>query len=171
VAFTLAQQRHRLRRDLDRPHDTQDDLADQLLDAHGTPDRDGRGSEWTAVLFWPRAEFDRLLERWPMLAESYGPDGDEHRTTLQRGLVLWSEAGRTGHWRCSPGASTSWRTIATSRRSHCCPFIVGSQSQVGLDLVCQHGMTPAMCDVLGAVPVAQLGVIELLEQLDDVAPG
>jgi hypothetical protein len=97
VAFTLAQQRHRLRRDLDRPHDTLDDLADQLLDAmHGTLDRDGLEYEWTAVLFWPRAEFDRLLERWPILAESYGRSWDEHRTTVQRGLVLWSESGRTG---------------------------------------------------------------------------
>ncbi|MGH3911645.1 MAG: hypothetical protein ACRDRM_12540 [Pseudonocardiaceae bacterium] len=33
VAFVLAQQRHRLRRDLDLPHDEHDHLADRLLGA------------------------------------------------------------------------------------------------------------------------------------------
>jgi hypothetical protein len=96
VAFTLAQQRHRLRRALDRPHDAHDDLADQLLDAlHDGLDQDEREHQGTAVLFWPQAEFDRLLERWPILAESHGRSWDEHRTRLQRGLVLWSESGHT----------------------------------------------------------------------------
>lgn len=43
--------------------------------------------------------------------------------------------------------------------------------KVGLDLVCQYGSAPALRDVLSARPVAQLGVVELLDQLDDVAPG
>ena len=42
---------------------------------------------------------------------------------------------------------------------------------MGLDLVCQYGSAPALRDVLRAIPVAQLGVVKLLDQLDDVAPG
>jgi hypothetical protein len=48
-----------------------------------------------AVLFWPAAEFERLLTRWPALAEAYGQSWDEHRALVERGLVLWSESGRT----------------------------------------------------------------------------
>lgn len=96
VAFTLAQHRHRLRRDLDLPHDDQDDLADRLLDAlHRAAGNDERDYEGTALLFWPRTEFDRLLLRWPVLADAYGRNWDEHRIALQRGLVLWSESGHT----------------------------------------------------------------------------
>jgi hypothetical protein len=94
VAFTLAQYRHRLRRELDLPHDHHDDLADQLLDAvaeelnpspHDHPP--------IAVLFWPQPEFNNLLERWPPLAEQYGHNWDEHRTHVQRRMVGYSEAG------------------------------------------------------------------------------
>lgn len=92
VAFTLAQYRHRLRRDLDLPHDDQDDLADRLLDAVGDDEQEYEG---TAVLFWPRTEFDRLLLRWPVLAEAYGQNWDEHRAALQRGLMLCRESGQT----------------------------------------------------------------------------
>ena len=96
VAFTLAQHRHRLRRDLDLPHDEQDDLADRLLDAlHDAGGDDEQDYEGTALLFWPRTEFDRLLLRWPVLAEAYGQNWDKHRITLQKALVLWSESGHT----------------------------------------------------------------------------
>jgi hypothetical protein len=96
VAFRLARKRWRLRRGLDLPHDELDDLAEQLQDAAdrvlglGEPDYEG-----TAVLFWPRAEFERLLVRWPELAGSYGSSFDEHRGRLERGLALLAESGET----------------------------------------------------------------------------
>lgn len=99
VVYALAQQRHRLRRDLDLPHDEHDDLADRLQDAvHGVADADDDEDEYegTAVLFWPRVEFDRVVGRWPVLAQAYGHSWDEHRARLQRGLKLWAESGRTG---------------------------------------------------------------------------
>jgi hypothetical protein len=99
VAFSLAQQRHRLRHNLGWPHDDYDELADSLqaavdgtLGADEDEDEDDRG---TAVLFWPAAEFERLLTRWPALAEAYGQSWDEHRAMVERGLVQWSESGHT----------------------------------------------------------------------------
>ena len=95
-AFTLVQYRHRLRRDLDLPHDDQDGLADRLLDAlDDAVDDDEQDYEGTAVLFSPRTEFDRLLARWPILTEAYGQNWDEHRAALQRALVLCWESGQT----------------------------------------------------------------------------
>ena len=97
AAFMLAQQRHRLRRNLGWPHDDYDELADGLQAAVAeTLDEDEDDEQQyngTAVLFWPAAEFDRLLARWPALAEAYGQSWDEHRTRVERGLVLWSESG------------------------------------------------------------------------------
>ncbi len=99
LVFTLARHRHRLRRDLDLPQDEQDQLAELLMDAmhHVVHDLDEDELDYagTAVLFWPRMEFDRLLERWPKLVEIYGENWDEHRTTLQHTLVLCSESGHT----------------------------------------------------------------------------
>jgi hypothetical protein len=96
VAFALAQQRHRLRRELDLPHDELDHLADQLQDAaQDVLDPDEEEYEGTAVLFWPRAEFERLLLRWPTLVQSYGVSWDEHRTKLERALVRLAESGQT----------------------------------------------------------------------------
>ena len=46
-----------------------------------------------------------------------------------------------------------------------------TEVKMGLDLVCQYRPAPALRDVLRAIPVAQLGVVELLDPLDDVAPG
>ena len=46
-----------------------------------------------------------------------------------------------------------------------------TEVKMRLDLVRQYGSAPALRDVLSAIPVAQLGVVELLDQLDDVAPG
>jgi len=95
VMFALVQQRHRLRRDLDLPHDHHDQLADRLAsavtDALSAEEPDYQGM---ALLFWPRAEFDRLLLRWPDLAKEYGQTWDEYRTTVQRTMVLWSETGQ-----------------------------------------------------------------------------
>lgn len=91
LAVTLARHRLQLRRDLDLPPDEQDDLTEHLLNTlDGVNEQDYEG---LAVLFWPRPEFDRLLVRWPVLAETYGQNWDEHRTELQRTLVQCSESG------------------------------------------------------------------------------
>ncbi|MCA1670939.1 MAG: SEC-C domain-containing protein, partial [Actinobacteria bacterium] len=99
VGFALAQYRHRLRRELDLPHDDYDDIADRLQDAVtealAALVDDEEDYEGTALLFWPQAEFDPLLLRWPILADTYGQTWDEHRTVLQRGLVHLSESGHS----------------------------------------------------------------------------
>jgi hypothetical protein len=101
LAYALAQQRHRIRRDLDLPHDENDELADRLRDAvdgvladeYDDDDDDNGG---LAALFWPRGEFEALLQRWPGLARAYGSTWDEHRDMVQRGLQMGSQAGLTG---------------------------------------------------------------------------
>lgn len=104
VMFTLTQQRYRLRRSRDLPHDALDNLADLLVDeVQGTLDDkldedeldEEEILEGISVLFWPQAEFDQLLQRWPELAETYGRTWDEHRAGLQRVLVQYSEHGHT----------------------------------------------------------------------------
>jgi hypothetical protein len=96
IAFALAQQRHRLRRELDLAHDELDHLADQLQDAaQDVLDPDADEYEGTAVLFWPRTEFERLVLRWPTLVQTYGTTWDEHRVRLERAMVRFSESGET----------------------------------------------------------------------------
>ena len=93
ILFSLTQLRHRLRRDLGLPHDTHDDLADQLMDAvDEVLEQELRTP--LAVLYWPADEFARLLECWPTLAEIHGGSWDEHRRNVERQLVLEQEAGR-----------------------------------------------------------------------------
>ncbi|MCA1672759.1 MAG: SEC-C domain-containing protein, partial [Actinobacteria bacterium] len=97
VGFTLAQYRHRLRRELGLRHDDYDDLADNLQAAFsealaGLVDEE-QGYQGFALLFWPRPEFDALLLRWPALTEVYGQTWDEYRITLQRRLVQLAESG------------------------------------------------------------------------------
>lgn len=96
IAFALAQQRHRLRREMDLPYDDLADLADQLQDAaDNILDADDEQYEGTAVLLWPRSEFDRLVLRWPTLVEPYGANWDEHRARLERVLVRLAESDET----------------------------------------------------------------------------
>jgi hypothetical protein len=94
LATGLAQERYRVRRDRGLPRDEHDYLAEVLgdaaLDALGIAKLDHPGP---ALLFWPRPEFDRMLLRWPVLAEEYGQTWDEYLTTVQRRLVLWSQSG------------------------------------------------------------------------------
>jgi hypothetical protein len=93
LAFTLAQVRHRVRRGLDLPHDDHDRLADRLMDAvYGAPS-DESPDEQASLLFWPQPEFERLLLRWPALAEHYGQSWDDYRSTLQRTLVSEADSG------------------------------------------------------------------------------
>jgi hypothetical protein len=94
MVFVLAQERHQLRRNMELPHDEHDVLADRLVDiVHGVLDAQERAYEGTALLFWPRPELDRLILRWPVLAEEYGHTWDDYRTTVQRCLEQWSESG------------------------------------------------------------------------------
>ncbi|GIF18223.1 tetratricopeptide (TPR) repeat protein [Actinoplanes tereljensis] len=92
--FFLLQQRHRLRHALGLPHDTHDNLAERLetrlanAAAAGGPADD--------LLFWPQAEFDRLLAKWPALTESYDKNWDDHRARLERELVRLTGTGRVG---------------------------------------------------------------------------
>jgi tetratricopeptide (TPR) repeat protein len=98
LAYTLTQQRHRIRRDLDLPHDEHDHLADRLrtaLDRKSPPQRH-HGAGDLAALFWPRVEFDRLLLRWPVFAETYGRSWDEYRDSIEHNLQLSSRSGLTG---------------------------------------------------------------------------
>lgn len=95
VLFFLLQQRHRVRRDLNLPHDRQDDLSDRLETQLLRRAEQRQGTE-PDLLFWPRAEFDRLLAEHAELTEAYGPDWDAHRGRLERHLVQQTNAGRTG---------------------------------------------------------------------------
>jgi hypothetical protein len=138
LAYGLTQQRHRIRRDLDLPHDEYDDLADRLRDAlDGVPldgyDGDDGDDGDLAVLFWPRAEFARLVVRWPVLTHAYGSSWDEHRDTVERGLQVASRSGLSGlavlagriddlAWRATPIRSAGMpptRTRVKATRNAC----------------------------------------------------
>jgi hypothetical protein len=87
----LAQARHDIRQDLDRPHDKYDDLADQLEGAaHDDEDDEG------ALIFWPESDFTRVQQRWPDLVSEYGENWEAYRTQVERDLVEAAEAGYTG---------------------------------------------------------------------------
>lgn len=95
VVFFLLQQRHRVRRNLNLPHDRQDDLADRLETQLVRRAGERRDAE-SDLLFWPRAEFDRLLAEHAALSEVYGPDWDAHRGRLEKELVRLRGAGQAG---------------------------------------------------------------------------
>jgi hypothetical protein len=91
IAFALAQARHRLRRELDLPHDEHDLLADQLRDAAD----DILADEGTdSVLVWPRDQLTALLDRWPALTEVFGGTWDECRARTEQALHALSAAGQ-----------------------------------------------------------------------------
>ncbi|WP_238006393.1 SEC-C domain-containing protein [Dactylosporangium sp. AC04546] len=93
--FFLLQQRHRVRHELGLPHDQNDKLADRL-ESELAGRAEEAAAEPTALVFWPRAAFDRLLPQWPTLSDKYGQDWDEHRARLERELVRLADAGRSG---------------------------------------------------------------------------
>jgi SEC-C motif-containing protein len=96
LLFFLLQQRHRTRHALGLPHDTHDNLADRLeTRLAGTATR-AAAEPADDLLFFARAEFDRVLAQWPALAEPYGANWDEHRAHLERELVRLAGQGRTG---------------------------------------------------------------------------
>lgn len=126
MAFVLAQRRHGLRRELDLPYDDHDRMADGLRDAledRLAAEEDEELRAGTVTVFWPRAEFDKLLLLWPALAGSYGATWDEHRAGVERGLAVLQASGRPG-LTVTPGA-------------------VGELA----DLASRHGMDPAGADL------------------------
>jgi tetratricopeptide (TPR) repeat protein len=96
LLFFLLQQRHRVRHALGLGHDTHDNLADRLETRLADTTARAAAAPADDLLFWPRAEFDRLVAQWPALTESYGTSWDEHRAHLERELVRLGAAGRTG---------------------------------------------------------------------------
>ncbi|MEU4620782.1 SEC-C domain-containing protein [Actinoplanes sp. NPDC023801] len=92
VLFFLLQQRHRLRHALGLQHDTHDNLAERLETRLANANSGAAAAPATDLVFWPRAEFDRLAER----TDAYGATWDEHRASLEQELVRQTAAGRTG---------------------------------------------------------------------------
>ncbi|MEU4554752.1 SEC-C domain-containing protein [Micromonospora violae] len=92
MIYGLAQQRHDLREELGLPHDEYDNLADRLRAASDHA-LDALDDGPATLLFWPQAEFDALLVRWPPLVGTYPPTWDEHRAQLERALVDASGMG------------------------------------------------------------------------------
>ncbi len=56
------------------------------------------------VLYWPREEFTKLLERRPMTADAYGEDHAEHLRQVERTLRRLSEEG-------VPRVAVGWATV------------------------------------------------------------
>lgn len=56
---------------------------------------DGEYTYSATVLFafWPEAEYDQLVTRWPHLAENAGSTWDEHRRGVERSCALAERAG------------------------------------------------------------------------------
>ncbi|MBM0228033.1 MULTISPECIES: SEC-C metal-binding domain-containing protein [Micromonospora] len=94
MVYGLVQQRHRLRGEMELPHDDLDNLADRLRAASSRAlDQLDDGPH--GIVFWPRPEFNALLLRWPALAETYGTGWDDHRARAERDLVALAEEGVT----------------------------------------------------------------------------
>ncbi|WP_306214045.1 SEC-C domain-containing protein [Actinoplanes sp. RD1] len=93
LLFFLLQQRHRVRHALNLPHDSHDNLADKLETRLANAAATGAADD---LVFFPQAEFDKVVAQWPALSESYGKDWDEHRARRERELVRLTGAGRTG---------------------------------------------------------------------------
>ncbi len=96
LLFFLLQQRHRLRHALGRSHDHHDNLAERLETRLANTAAQAAAEPEDDLLFWPRAEFDRLIAQWPALTEPYGATWDEHRAHLERELVRLTGLGRAG---------------------------------------------------------------------------
>jgi hypothetical protein len=97
VVYHLAVTRHRIRRDLDLPHDDYDDVADEFLavdeEASGRWDQELFGQP--VLLWWSREELAKVALRWPELAEAYGAtDFDESRQRRQAIIDAWTETGQ-----------------------------------------------------------------------------
>ena len=96
VLFFLLQQRHRVRHALGLPHDQHDNLAEKLETRLADATARANAAPADDLLFFPKAEFDGLLAKWPALAPAYGADWDEHRARLETELVRLAGTGRVG---------------------------------------------------------------------------
>ncbi|WP_432954686.1 SEC-C metal-binding domain-containing protein [Micromonospora haikouensis] len=94
MLYGLVRHRHRVRADLGLPHDDLDDLSDRLDAAGHSPDPAVGTRE--GLLFWPRADLNALLLRWPALATPFGANWDEHRGLVERELVELAADGVPG---------------------------------------------------------------------------
>jgi tetratricopeptide (TPR) repeat protein len=96
ILFFLLQQRHRVRHALGLTHDQHDNLAEKLETRLANSTARAAVPPADDLLFFPRAEFERLLAKWPALASPYGADWDQHRAHLERELVRLAGTGRAG---------------------------------------------------------------------------
>jgi hypothetical protein len=94
LLFFLLQQRHRVRHALGLGHDANDNLAERLETKLANTAAAAEAAD--VLLFWPQAEFDRIVAELPALTEAYGKTWDEHRARLERELVRLAGTGRTG---------------------------------------------------------------------------
>ncbi|MDG4822319.1 SEC-C domain-containing protein [Asanoa sp. WMMD1127] len=103
VLFALLTERHHLRHDLDLPHDSLDEMAEELEEEAERVER-ARLAEAlaTPVLFFPREEFVGLGESVPGMAASW----DAHRGDVERLLVARSDAGLGIGCEVVPGSAT-----------------------------------------------------------------
>ncbi|MFC8299723.1 SEC-C domain-containing protein [Micromonospora orduensis] len=92
MIYGLAQRRHDLREELGLPHDEYDNLADRLRAASNHA-LDALDDGPATLLYWPEAEFDALLARWPALVDSYPSTWDEHRAQIERAFAEASGLG------------------------------------------------------------------------------
>jgi hypothetical protein len=96
VLFFLFQQRHRVRHALGLPHDQHDNLAEKLETRLANETARAAAPPADDLLFFPKAEFEGLLAKWPALASPYGADWDQHRAHLETELVRLAGTGRVG---------------------------------------------------------------------------
>ncbi|MGH3621313.1 MAG: SEC-C domain-containing protein [Sciscionella sp.] len=54
-----------------------------------------RYSATTLSVFWPRAEHEKLIAKWPHLAAEVGATWNEHRQRIERHCALVERAGHT----------------------------------------------------------------------------
>ncbi|TQS42499.1 SEC-C domain-containing protein [Cryptosporangium phraense] len=96
LLFFLLQQRHRVRHTIGLNHDPHDVLAERLETKLANANaRAAAESADADLLFFPQAEFEKVVAQWPGLTEVYGADWDEHRARLERELVRLAGTGRT----------------------------------------------------------------------------
>lgn len=86
--YELLSSRHAVRHTLNLPHDGYDELFQEMAES-------SHDDEEPLLIFWPRAEFDALLQRWPKVAEYIGDSWDEHRGLLERSLIDVTESSAT----------------------------------------------------------------------------
>ncbi|MFC7532552.1 SEC-C metal-binding domain-containing protein [Actinoplanes sp. GCM10030250] len=115
VLHALLRARRRIRHELGLPPDEMDETADRMrLVQNGLdPDEpDGPiGPDGPAPLFWSREEFDRVMLRWPALAEVYGRTWDEHRASIEKTLT----EAEGGWWALSQGTAEGLAAYAARR--------------------------------------------------------